>query len=287
MTTVPQPPTLDPFAGAWLVSEYVYNADGSFAGIVHQRRELRRLDNGLIRVIQHCEPQPELAQHPMGEFKGERVFDLHVDGQARRYLGPDVVGTGLTWGEGVISGRGVWPLFGHNFTSFSALVAPNRQITGGKFFNVSELIANVIGIAVPERETQAWPMFNGAQNPAELSHEWRGTLRTVSADGVVQSEVPLQRSCDSAGHWQESVNHFALTREAWGARERIGGSVRGIGKQYGWLFEVFATCGAGVSVELMEVLDATRGELIGLRHWRTDEVLQRVEVVRLKTRREM
>ena len=36
----------DKFLGAWLVSEYVYNPDGSFAGIVRQRRELLQMDNG-------------------------------------------------------------------------------------------------------------------------------------------------------------------------------------------------------------------------------------------------
>ena len=40
----------DKFLGAWLVSEYVYNPDGSFAGIVRQRRELLGLANGRIRV---------------------------------------------------------------------------------------------------------------------------------------------------------------------------------------------------------------------------------------------
>ncbi|MEJ5224789.1 MAG: hypothetical protein WHV44_10075, partial [Anaerolineales bacterium] len=147
------------FLGAWLVSEYVYNPDGSFAGINRQRRELHTLHDGRIRVTQTCDPAPELESHPLGRFRGEWVFDLETDGRARRYHGPDVIGAGLTWGNGVMTGRGLWPRLGFNFTSFAMLSHPQRQLTGGKFHTAGALAANIVGVAVSEEAA-------GGQYPA-------------------------------------------------------------------------------------------------------------------------
>lgn len=140
----------DRFGGAWLVSEYVFNPDGTFAGIVKQRRYVELLDEGRFRVLQICEPGPELSSHPMGGFKGEWVFDMEVEGDDRHYLGPDVVGMGTQWRPGAMTGAGVWPRFGHEFSSYGVLVTPERQLTGGFFSLAGRSVADIVGVAVPE-----------------------------------------------------------------------------------------------------------------------------------------
>jgi len=140
----------DNFGGAWLVTEYVYNPDGSFVGIVNQRRTVEAIDDGRLRVTQFCEPSAELTDHAMGAFAGEWVFDLEVDGAHRHYLGPDVVGLGTEWQPGAMTGHGLWPRFGHEFTSYGVLVSPDRQLTGGFFSKAGRSVADIVGVAVPE-----------------------------------------------------------------------------------------------------------------------------------------
>lgn len=287
----------DEFLGAWLVSEYVYNPDGAFVGIVHQRRQLHRLDNGNVRVEQQCSPGPELAAHPMGAFAGEWVFELSVDGRARRYHGPDVIGAGLTWGEGVMTGRGLWPRFGHNFTSFAVLLTPERQITGGKFFNASELVANIVGLAVPERgelsvNDEPWPSFSGPQWPGKMNAHWYGTLQTVNAGGVVQNELSVERHYagpmleENYGlklEFRPGPSPIPTTRLVTGSQPGGGENrLSGIAKYAGWLLDMEAVTTSGVTLESMEVLDVPGDNLIGLRKWRQDDVLQKVEVLKLK-----
>lgn len=285
----------DNFLGSWLVSEYVYNPDGTFAGIVHQRRQLHRLDNGNVRVEQQCSPGPELAAHPMGGFAGEWVFELSVDGRIRRYHGPDVIGTGLTWGEGALTGRGLWPRFGHNFTSFAVLPTAERQITGGKFFNTSEMVTNIIGLAVPDRDDvsvtrEQWPSFSGPHWPGDVSRGWHGTLRTVSADGMVLGEESVERRY-AQQRWTETTGFEIQLHPAPPPRQTgvllVRGAGRGVGltgiaKFTSWFLELEAVTTPDTTLELMEVLDVPGGNLIGLRKWRKDDVLQKVEVLKLR-----
>lgn len=140
----------DNFGGAWLVAEYVHDPDGTFVGIVRQRRLVEPVDGGRLRVTQICEPGPELDGHPMGAFTGEWVFDLEVHGADRHYLGPDVVGMGTEWSPGAMTGQGLWPRFGHEFESYGVLVAPDRQLTGGFFSLAGRPVADIVGVAVPE-----------------------------------------------------------------------------------------------------------------------------------------
>jgi hypothetical protein len=105
----------DRFTGDWLVSEYVYNADGSFAGVIQQRRKLQRRDDGTIRVVQQCTPGAELANHAMAAFAGEWVFTMSREGRARRYHGPDVIGMGalraqfhVVWRDGDARTSNYW-----------------------------------------------------------------------------------------------------------------------------------------------------------------------------------
>ena len=115
------------FEGMWLVSEYVHTPSGELAGIIRQTRQVHPLKSGRIGVTQYCELDAKLAQGPMAKFQGEHFFELSPDGHARRYLGPAVIGSGLTWGEGAMTGRGLWPDFGHNFTSFAVMSTPKLQ----------------------------------------------------------------------------------------------------------------------------------------------------------------
>ena len=140
----------DPFSGAWLVTEHVYDPGGTYRGSVAQRRLLEPVGGGRVRVVQHCEPSPELNGHPMAAFAGDWTFELEVDGTRRRYLGPDVMGAATEWQPGTMTGRGIWPRFGYEFESYSVLVAPDRQLTGGFFSLAGRSVADIVGVAVPE-----------------------------------------------------------------------------------------------------------------------------------------
>ena len=281
------------FDGKWLVSEYVYSPSGRFNGVVKQERLVEPLENGRLRVSQKCEPDERLSDSPMEKFRGHHVFECEPDGHARRYLGPSVLGTGLTWGEGAMTGRGIWPDFGHNFTSFAVVGEPGVQLTGGAFFNGREMIANIAGIAHPQTdENTPWPELSGPENPAELSLNWTGKVREVSPMGEVVSETPIERRYDSTSShrcFTEFVNEqecAQLTTEANRQRLMVSGrigtnTVHGLGKQYGWLIEFELCLPNGTIVEWMEVLDSVRGRLVGIRRWWTDGILDRVEVVNL------
>lgn len=155
----------DRFAGVWLVTEYVYDPDGRFAGIVRQRRTLQPSAENQTRVTQVCEPEARLAGHPMAGFAGEWVFDLIVDGSRRLYNGPDVVGYGIEWAPGAMTSQGVWPRFGHTFESYAVLVTPERQITGGFFAVAGRSVADIVGVAVPDRGD--WPELDLSAEPPE------------------------------------------------------------------------------------------------------------------------
>jgi hypothetical protein len=180
----------DNFGGAWLVTEYVYNPDGTFAGIVKQRRIVEAIDDGRLRVTQFCEPSDELADHAMGAFAGEWVFDLEVDGAHRHYLGPDVVGLGTEWQAGAMTGSGLWPRFGHEFTSYGVLVAPDRQLTGGFFSKAGRSVADIVGVAVPE-SAGVEPTLDLTVAAPEVDEEWH-LSRTVGPMRIAISRTATQ-----------------------------------------------------------------------------------------------
>lgn len=189
--TEPAAEESDSFLGAWRVSEYVHTPDGGYVGVVRQRRELRRNPDGTTQVWQQCEPEPALADHPMGAFAGEWVFDLRADGSVRHYLGPDVVGRGFEWEPGIMTGRGVWPRFGYSFTSYAALVAPDRQVTGGLFAVAGAPMCAIAGVAesVERLGDDAWPELDLTWTPPELRARPHGELtfdgrRLEGADGL-------------------------------------------------------------------------------------------------------
>jgi len=305
--TKPMNPNVNPnhvFLGAWRVSEYVFQPDSTFVGVIQQIRILEKLENGNIRVTQHMKPDEALNGHPMADFAGEWVFELSVDGRARRYHGPDVVGTGLSWGDGVITGRGLWPRFGHNFSSFGIVINPNsklapqRQLTGGKFYNAGEMIANIIGIA---EQDETWEesltsddkedLFNGyfpvlapPYQPHDVWRKWKGVIRSFLPDGSQQSEAAYERLYDDM-NWRETGGH-EVRFEPLGQRWRVTGNLNGIAKHTSWGLEVEAHQSNGESLEMMEILDAATGNLVGVRRWLKDHALVEVQVLRLNPSRQ-
>lgn len=279
----------DTFLGCWLVREYVYNPDGRFAGTVWQRRELVRLANGRIRVTQHCQPDPELAGHEMARFTGSPVFELSVQSPYRHYHGPAVVGTAVSWGDNAMTGRGLWPDFGHNFRSFAILASPERQLTGGKFFNASEMVANVVGVAVPDTASGEWPMLEGPQWPGDVATEWMGTVRTFSPEGVLLRERPLHRHYGPDLQWQDTMGdelsaHWQLSPQDQSlsvSGQQNGTPLQGRGKQFGWLLEIEAVFGLDGIVEMMELLDGRGGHLVGIRRWLVHQQVKEIELIHL------
>jgi hypothetical protein len=165
------------FIGNWLVSEYLYTPSGEYVGVIHQRRQLIPKDD-VIRVIQFCEPvkvTTELSENAkdtleiMNKRVGEFIFDLKLVGKARHYLGEDVIGGGFSWRDGVLTAKGLWTRFGYNFTSFSILLNPTRQVTGGKFFIANQEVATIVGVAVPENE--GYPTFGDMESASLLAEK--------------------------------------------------------------------------------------------------------------------
>lgn len=251
------------FLGDWLVSEYVYTPAGEYAGVIHQRRKLQP-QGDVIRVIQVCEPVKaadgiserareviEIMNRRVGEF----VFDLKLVGKARHYLGEDVVGGGFSWKDGVLTARGMWTRFGYNFTSFSMLLDPNRQVTGGKFFIANEEIATIVGVAVPENE--GYPeMTDGT-----ISGKYQGERHTISPDGELLETKTLESASPLAALQEQS-----LTRQ----------------KKYSALTELEGVTTPGETVSAIEITDHSSGSIAGIWKAFRDEKLSKVDVYVLR-----
>ena len=200
----------DRFGGAWLVTEYVYDPDGTYRGTVAQRRCVEQIDETRLRVTQQCQPSPTLDTHAMAAFAGEWVFDLEVVGNQRRYLGPDVMGTATQWQPGAMTGQGLWPRFGYEFESYSVLVAPDRQLTGGFFSLAGRSVADIVGVAVPEASGIEPRLELSAPLP-EVDDEWQ-LSRAVGPLLVATSwPAPSQRRRLWAMHDPLGATAVALT----------------------------------------------------------------------------
>lgn len=269
------------FLGRWLVSEYIFGNDGAYLGVNRQQRELEQIAADRIRVVQRCEPEPALAEHPMGAFAGEWQFDLTVDGQVRRYHGPDVIGGAVGWAEGAMTGRGVWPRFGHNFASWSLMLGPDRQLTGGRFFNAAQCVAHIVGVGqlAESAQGQAYPALRLECVPADLATEWRGMRTRFDAAGACLGEEAVTRTYSREG-WREAGWEVVLAGR--GPCYRVEGTaLRGIAARTGPMLELEAVLDDGTQVTMMEVLDAATRSLVGIhRLWR-DEQMLRLAVVRM------
>ncbi|MXW68446.1 MAG: hypothetical protein F4Z61_00390 [Acidimicrobiia bacterium] len=195
----------DPFSGAWLVTEHVYDPGGTYRGSVAQRRLLEPVGGGRVRVVQHCEPSPELNGHPMAAFAGDWTFELEVDGTRRRYLGPDVMGAATEWQPGTMTGRGIWPRFGYEFESYSVLVAPDRQLTGGFFSLAGRSVADIVGVAVPE-SSGVEPRLDLSAPVPEVDDRWPLHRTVGPLLAALGQPSPLRR------------------RRLWAMRDPIGAS---------------------------------------------------------------
>lgn len=255
------------FLGDWLVSEYVYTPAGEYVGVVRQRRRLQPLSAKQIRVMQICEPVETAVTPPpanvaqllaiMNRRTGEFVFDLQLAGRARHYLGPDVIGGGFSWQEGALTARGLWPRFGCNFTSFSILLNPERQVTGGKFFIANEEVATIVGTAVPE--AQGYPVLTADDGRPTAGNAigYRGHRYFIAPDGVLLEMA-----------WIDDYGRIAQEIDAAPGRE----------KWYGPLREVEAVTAPGETFSLLEIHDQSGGALAGLGRRFRDEKLSGVEV---------
>jgi hypothetical protein len=251
------------FIGNWLVSEYIYTPSGEFVGVIHQQRKLQPTDDS-IRVIQITE-QVQLANTVskngketatiMDKRAGESIFDLKLVGRSRQYLGPDVIGGGFSWRDGVLTARGLWTRFGYNFTSFSMLLSPRRQVTGGKFFIANEEIATIVGLAVPEEE--GYPEFVAG----ELAGSYTGERYAISPDGELLETMPI------------TTNEHTFTDKE---------GMRGNEKQYGALREVEMVTAPGETISAIEVTDHASGSIAGIWKKFKDEKLNQVDIYLLK-----
>jgi hypothetical protein len=249
------------FVGDWLVSEYLYTPAGEYVGVIRQRRQLEPLAEGVIRLLQVCEPvamaegvsaTAVATAAILNQRVGEFVFDLQLVGQARHYLGPDVLGGGFAWRDGVLTARGLWPRFGYNFTSFSILLHPELQLTGGKFFTANAEVATIMGTAVPA--TNDYPELS--LTPPPSTQNYHGTQYTIAPDGT-----PLHEETLRIHHTPISAPHCA--------------------KQYGCLREIVAVTAPGRTLAVQEMYDAETACLVGLGQQFQDEKLQHVQFYRL------
>lgn len=143
----------DKFSGQWNVREFVFAANGSYLGSINQKRQVEALDANHLTVTQWCKPDANLEALPIGRFQGRFSFILNRQRHFREYQGPDVRGWGINFGDRFLSGQGFWPNFGFNFESWSTLITPSKQLTGGVFYRGKETIAVIIGIGGPVSTT--------------------------------------------------------------------------------------------------------------------------------------
>lgn len=266
----------DKFQGQWLVSEYVFEQDGRFIGIVHQKRRVVPQDNGKIRVIQDCYPDAALAGHAMQSFAGHWEFDLMVEGRNRHYLGPAVVGIGQAWGKNATTGKGIWPKFGHNFQSFGIVPEVNRQLTGGSFYNAQEVIAKIIGLAYPEEQgsENEWPMFPENYQAALISKRWAGIAYRYDAMGKEMDEFRIQKEIDDLNEQDlyqndESIHLISdsgILQGQYAYKAEVS-ELYGKQKQYGPYTERVLFDALGREIQYQMILDADKKQLLFIKKY--------------------
>lgn len=271
--------------GAWRVSEAVYDADGRFQGLVRQLRRLEPISNGRLRVIQICEPDRRLAGHPMAEFAGEHRFELVIEGRLRRYLGPAVVGHGLSLGAEATIGSGVWPDFGYNFSSWAVPASAERQLTGGTFHLAGREMAVIAGLAIAD--SGVWPEWPSAAPRAStkpLGTDRQGTLIEVDDSGAeVRHEVTRRDRREGWAEWVDGSRRD-VSLAADGDRIRLTGTGSdeapwvGFARRFGPLLS-YRAAARDALVHGLEISDGA-GRLAGIRRWHRCAQPERFEVLR-------
>jgi len=239
-----------------------------------------------FRLTQHCEPDASLDAHPMARFAGTHVFELQIEGTTRRYLGPAVLGTGQMLGEDTMWGEGVWPIFGHAFQSYAVSLA-DKQLTGGVFSNGNALMAQIVGVAKPETDSDGWPELTGPYRPEDVATHWTGTRTLIRPDGSVITTHQVQRRYGDA-RWTDyfldeqrcvTVEDTAATLHL---RSDNGASpTTGVRRRCGWSLELEWAQRDGRHVRAFEALDAGDGHLAVIHRNYRDLQLADIEVLRL------
>ena len=244
------------FIGDWRVTEYVHDPDGTYRGRIHQERHLDQRADGAVRVTQFCRPDSSLEDHPMGAFTGEWVFELTVDGDQRRYRGPDVVGGATEWAPGAMTGTGLWPRFGHDFDSYAVLAADDRQLTGGRFGVQARPAAVIAGVAVP-----ASAVDEGAGPELDLDWwpegRWAGE---VTRDGT---RTTIERQFGHDG-WTDEIDGApgdTVTLIDGALTTADGG--RGVAQRFGPSLRASAWTPEGSRREVLLVADSASGTVAG------------------------
>lgn len=279
----------DNFTGRWLVTEYVYNPDGTFAGIVHQKRYVERQSDTHLRVIQDCQPSSELESHVMGQFAGHWEFDLHINAHQREYHGIDVVGTGNPYGKNTMLGQGIWTRFGYNFTSFGVLPSPERQLTGGAFYNVNQMVARIIGVASPEKQDaiEKFPTLNLEPSIFECSNQWQGQIERYDTRGICLFKKETLIQYDKHGN----INSPELTLKLNAPHATIMGTaqideqqieVYGKQQQYGCLIDEILYSSDGMVIQSKSLLDVSQNTLVIIRQIQKVNQETLVDILTLK-----
>ena len=272
------------FGGVWRVHERVFSPAGEALGAVFQRRSVEDLGGGHLRVTQDCTPEARLAEHAMGRFRGHHVFEMTRLGAQRLYHGPAVLGRAVTLGDGGLVGEGIWPALGWAFTSWSVLVEPARQLTGGCFFEHGVPLAVIWGTAQPEEQTHGAPMDErreGETTPGRLASSWGGSA-------LVVGEARCRRTYDGP-RLLETTDTRRLERLVTAERPglRADGTTGGratvwLGQRFGALTELRSANASGEVTTELEILDSTRGHLVVLRRTMNEATPRGYEVLRLR-----
>jgi hypothetical protein len=220
----------------------------------------------------------------MQEFAGEWVFDIVVGGHQRRYIGPDVVGNGWAWGKDCITGRGVWTRFGHNFTSYGVMLSPTRQITGGQFFNVNQLVATIIGVAENTADDR-YPSLVLDKAPHEISEVWDGQISVFDSEGATQGEANFARHFEGANWsdtWDDCSEPFIMTFAKAHGRDFVSGTTQGVSQQIGCgRFTTSYQVNENMQFYIAELLDVDNRMLVSIVQGYQENRLSRVEVSKL------
>lgn len=285
-----QPIDSDPFAGQWLFTETVYDPQGAKVGLIRQRRLLEPHGEDGMRVSEQCEPADEMNQHPMSAMRGNWNFQLKRVGRSRVYQGVDVYGNGMCWGSHTILDRAVWPRLGLTASSFAFMTSASRQITGGRYYLGSRLIANLTGVAV-RQDPEAPPEFaalEGPTDPCDLARLWEGRAQVFNAQGTLVRDITsFQRAWSDYG-WTTMIDGTVAEEmlfvphgdgfEAHSETQR--GKWLGLGRRFGYTLEIDGVFEQKphMTTDYIGVLDAAGGCFVGVRRLFQSDVLQTVAI---------
>lgn len=261
----------------WLVSEYVYSVEGQFLGILRQRHVMEPRPDGSIRVTVSCDPSAELEGQSLAILKGDWVFDLGREGDELVYYGPDITGKGRSWGELTLTTSGEWKrgekasfkAAAFRTAAFSIVLDIERQLVGTTFNQADKpviplimssqpglTVAKTIGIAAPEYLNSDWPTFQGEMWPGNIAERWRGTWQRYDSNGQWVEAVAVERRYTSTG-WVESTENDPAHDQLDLAHQSV--------RRFGWAVETTPFRTTEQHYEQLEVLDAEREAVLGLR----------------------